>query len=133
MNNLTTAGLTIANVAPMAVDDAATVTSGGSVTILVLANDADANEDMLHLLAVTTPMSGTAVISGTYIIYTPDVGFVGNDSFNYTIADDLGGMDTATVTITVTEAEKFIFLPFVIGSTPTNKVNSSPASILFRQ
>ena len=133
MNNLTTAGLTIANVAPMAVDDAATVTSGGSVTILVLANDADTNEDMLHLLAVTTPMSGTAVISGTYIIYTPDVGFVGNDSFNYTIADDLGGMDTATVTITVTEAEKFIFLPFVIGSTPTNKVNSSPASILFRQ
>ena len=34
-------------------------------------------------------------------MYTPNTGFVGVDSFSYTISDGKGGSDTATVTITV--------------------------------
>ncbi|MGC9528505.1 MAG: Ig-like domain-containing protein, partial [Limnospira sp.] len=34
---------------------------------------------------------------------TPDPGFTGTASFEYTINDGNGGIDTATVTVTVTE------------------------------
>ena len=36
--------------------------------------------------------------------YTPDAGFSGTDTFDYTISDGNGGTDTATVTITVAAA-----------------------------
>ncbi|NBB96218.1 MAG: matrixin family metalloprotease, partial [Planctomycetes bacterium] len=36
--------------------------------------------------------------------YTPDAGFTGTDTFDYTVSDGNGGFDTATVTVTVEEA-----------------------------
>jgi arylsulfatase A-like enzyme len=50
----------------------------------VLANDIGAS---LAISAVTAPSNGTAGISGTVILYTPNPGFAGEDLFTYTLAD----------------------------------------------
>ena len=41
------------------------------------------------------------MIAGNRIIYTPTAGFVGIDTFNYTISDGRGATATATVTVTI--------------------------------
>ncbi|CUH77121.1 Ig-like domain-containing protein [Tropicibacter naphthalenivorans] len=92
------------NVAPVAGDDLASATVGATIVIPVQSNDSDADGDLLETVAVTDPANGTAVIvSDGTISYTPDAGFVGVDTFEYTITDPDGLTDTATVTVTVSE------------------------------
>lgn len=50
---------------------------------------------------VTPPTNGTAVASGTGIIYTPNPGYAGGDSFSYTATNAGGTSAPATVTLTV--------------------------------
>jgi hypothetical protein len=87
---------------PDAVDDMATTQENTAVTINVVANDTDSDGHSLTVTNVTDPPNGTATNNnnGT-VTYTPDSGFVGSDSFAYTISDGNGGSDTATVTVTV--------------------------------
>nr|WP_256368363.1 Ig-like domain-containing protein [Mangrovicoccus sp. HB161399] len=97
--------------APVAVDDPdVTVEQGATTLIDVLANDSDADGDVITITAVGAAAHGTAEIDdgGTpgdptddVIRYVSDASYVGTDSFEYTIADD-DGEDTATVTVTVT-------------------------------
>jgi hypothetical protein len=72
------------------------------VRVSVLGNDTDGDADPLSVTAAGDPANGSVVVNsdGT-ITYTPDTGFVGTDSFTYTISDGRGGQDTATVTVTV--------------------------------
>ena len=68
----------------------------------MVANDTDAEGDTLSVTSVTTPSNGTAAIlsgSTTTVTYTPDTGFNGADSFDYTLSD---GTDTDTGTVAVT-------------------------------
>jgi hypothetical protein len=67
----------------------------------VLANDSDPEGDSLSLVSVTDSPNGTTTISGGNVVYTPDSGYVGSDSFVYTASDGNGGTDTATVSVTV--------------------------------
>ena len=54
---------------------------------------------------MTTPGDGTATINANGTVrYTPDAGFVGTDTFDYTVSDGNGGSDTGTVTVTVNAA-----------------------------
>ncbi len=87
---------------PVAVDDTATTTEDTAVTIAVLANDTDVDGDTLTVASVTDPAHGTAVKSGSGVLYTPDLNYYGADSFAYTVSDGKGGTDTATVSVTVT-------------------------------
>ena len=87
---------------PVAVDDNVATAEDTAVVIDVLSNDSDLDGDPLTIVAVTAPLSGTAVISGNNVIYTPDANFFGADSFSYTIDDGQGGAATATVLVTVT-------------------------------
>ena len=96
------------NTAPVAVDDTATLVQDTTVSGDVLANDTDA--DTGNTLTVnTTPVvdvaNGMLVLdaSGMYT-YTPTAGYVGPDSFEYEVSDGNGGVDTATVNLTVTAA-----------------------------
>jgi hypothetical protein len=77
-----------------------------AVTINVLANDTDADNNLpLAVVNLTPPANGTAAISGTNVIYTPNAGFAGTDSFTYQAQDTRGGLsNAATVTVTVTNA-----------------------------
>ena len=98
------------NTPPVASDDSAIAESGVAANIDVLANDSDADGDALRLSIDTSPSNGTAVVNnnGTpnnfnddSITYTPNNNFTGSDEFVYQVADLLGGIDTATVAITV--------------------------------
>ncbi|WP_433186511.1 Ig-like domain-containing protein [Actinoallomurus sp. CA-150999] len=80
-----------------AADDTAT-TQGKPVSVPVLAND---TATAPTITSVTQPKGGTATISGGNVIYTPAPGFVGADTFTYTIATDCGS-STAKVTVDVT-------------------------------
>jgi len=90
------------NDAPEAMDDADATTVVTPVTINVLANDTDVDGDTLNVTSVTNPANGTVNVVGNQIVYTPDAGFVGTETFTYTISD--GALtDTATVTVQVTD------------------------------
>ncbi len=62
----------------------------------------------LTVTANTSPSNGTVSINadGSFT-YTPNLGFNGSDTFEYTTADAYARVDTATVTITVTNETDF--------------------------
>ncbi len=91
------------NHAPTAVDDSATVQSGSSVAIAVLANDSDPDGDTLTVSIVTPSANGTATVGSNGVVtFTPSTGFTGTTSFVYQVSDGHGGTANATVTVTVT-------------------------------
>lgn len=96
-----TVTVTVTNAAPIAVNDSASTSTATPVTINVLANDSDPEGDELTLVSTSTPGNGTAVVSGNQVVYTPNAGFSGNDSFTYTIRDSFGATASATVTVSV--------------------------------
>ncbi|MBD0779767.1 gliding motility-associated C-terminal domain-containing protein [Maribacter sp. ANRC-HE7] len=111
MDNCDTATVTIVvGTVPMldAVDDAVSTEGDTPVDIDILANDTGIPD--LDTLTVGNPSDGTVVINdgGTpddpnddTVTYTPNEGFIGTDSFEYTICDAMESCDTATVTVTV--------------------------------
>src|SRR5690625_220092 len=100
--SVTEGEMQIHNEVPVANDDTYTVEANSVDNVFdVLANDTDPDGDVLTLIAVSSPSHGQAEISGSQIAYTPDAGFVGTDSFTYTVEDGFGGEASATVTVTV--------------------------------
>jgi hypothetical protein len=93
------------NRSPVGVDDTATTPQGVAVTVNVLANDTDPDNDTLNVSSVTSPANGTATVNGggTSVTYTPNAGFFGTDSFTYRIGDGHGGIGSAVVRVTVTD------------------------------
>jgi len=87
--------------APVAEDDSVVTDEDQSVTFDVLGNDSDL-DDTLSVQAYDQPLHGTVVqnTDGTFT-YTPDANYYGSDSFSYVVSDGNGGMDSATVNITV--------------------------------
>ena len=93
---------------PVAVNDTVTTVRAGDrdVFVNVLANDTS-GPDVTETLVVTqvgTPSQGGTVrvaTSGTGVVYTPRVGFTGNETFTYTLSDGNGGTATATATMVV--------------------------------
>ncbi len=74
-------------------DEDAQVTTGN-----VLANDSDADGDVLTIIGFTQPEHGTLVYhdNGTFT-YTPDENYYGSDQATYTVSDGQGGVDTAAL------------------------------------
>jgi len=87
---------------PDAVNDIATTPEDTAITIPVLGNDTDPDNDPLTVISATAP-NGTVVINpnGT-ISYTPNANYNGPDMITYTVRDPAGNTDTATVAVTVT-------------------------------
>ncbi len=92
-----------ADLIPVANDDVTVFTEGDPVSATVVGNDTPGNGPSVFNL-VTGPGNGSLVFNpdGSFT-YTPNPGFVGNDSFVYQIcdADAPPDCDTATVTLTV--------------------------------
>jgi hypothetical protein len=95
--------ITSVNDAPTANDDAISVAIGTPVDVNVLGNDSDVDGDPLSLSVVSDPPHGAATINGTQITYVPDSGFVGTDTFTYTVTDG-ANTDTAQVSVNVRPA-----------------------------
>ncbi|MFA5828688.1 MAG: Ig-like domain-containing protein [Candidatus Shapirobacteria bacterium] len=75
------------------------IVTNTQATFSPLSNDTDPDNDVLTLDSVSAPGHGTAVISGTQIIYTPTAGFLGDDTFTYTVSD--GNNHTAQASVSV--------------------------------
>lgn len=91
---------------PTANNDSATVGTGQATAINVLANDTPASGQTLvpgSVVVATAPAHGTAVAqSDGTILYTSAAGYLGSDSFTYTVADSDGGTSApATVNVNV--------------------------------
>jgi hypothetical protein len=112
LNNITiSATVSAVNYPPDAVDDSESTPEDTPITIDVLANDTDLDEDVLLLDSFSQPTNGivTRQENGTpldtsddSLTYTPDQDWSGEDTFTYSIDDGNGETDTATATITVT-------------------------------
>lgn len=98
-----TYNVTAANDQPTAVDDSYSLDQDTQVELAVLANDSDPDSDaMLLISAVGAPDQGGSLInSGTVLTYTPAAGFLGVETFTYTVSDGFGGFDTALVSLDV--------------------------------
>lgn len=97
---------------PTAVPDAATTPQNTAVTIDALANDFDDGAPLpLSIQSVTPALrGGTALVDGK-IVYTPDNGFLGTDSFSYTISDGAQAA-SAKVQVNVTFSDGNYWFPF---------------------
>jgi len=106
--------LTLNNTAPIATDDSFYAVTDQQLSSSVISNDIDPDSDVITIagtageVATLPQMTSTAQgglvtlnIDGTFI-YTPPAGYIGEDSFDYSIVDPSGAIDSATVTIAVT-------------------------------
>jgi hypothetical protein len=90
---------------PVAADDSFTVLADSSNNALnVLANDRDPNGEALHIVGAGSSFHsghGTVKVLADHLEYTPTPGYVGPDSFGYTIQNVDGATASATVTVQV--------------------------------
>jgi large repetitive protein len=93
------------NDAPVAADDAFKTDEDTALTMDVLGNDTDEDNDTLSVTEATSD-DGTVTINddGT-LNFTPNANFTGVATITYTISDGNGGTDTATVLVTVNAVE----------------------------
>ncbi len=107
--------------APVDNNDSANAVQDTALEIDVLRNDFDPDGDALTISAVGAAGNGSTTTNGSTVAYTPGSGFIGFDSFEYTISDENGkALDTATVSVQVTRA------PVPENSDPT----ANPQSVM---
>ncbi|MCP8690058.1 Ig-like domain-containing protein [Marinobacterium sedimentorum] len=97
----TLAATTQSNALPVANDDAVATDEDQALSVAVLANDSDADGDILSIAGYGQGSNGSVAQNGSNLVYTPAADFSGSDSFAYTLTDGNGGSATATVTVTV--------------------------------
>lgn len=103
-----TVSVTDVNETPVAVDDAAAVITGNSVTIDVLANDTDPDTaaafNTLSISGTPTASVGDVAVVGNQLVYTAPNGFQGDATISYSVTDGTNAsVAPATVTVRVGE------------------------------
>ena len=90
------------NEPPVANDDTVITESGVPATGNVLVNDFDPDGDTITVTGNTQPTNGSVTVNpdGTFA-YTPELGFTGEDSFEYTVCDDGAPSECTTGTVTI--------------------------------
>jgi chitinase len=87
------------NRAPTLASDIATTRAGVPISFNVLSNDSDPDGDMLRLVSVGPATHGsTSFTAEGQVTYTPAAGYIGADSFSYTVTD---GVNLASSTVSV--------------------------------
>ncbi|GAA2503966.1 Ig-like domain-containing protein [Winogradskya humida] len=99
-----TVTVTVVNSAPVAQSDATSTATDTPVTVTVLGNDTDPNGDAIAVKGFTNGAHGTVTLTGGNLVYAPNTGFAGTDTFTYTIEDPEHQTATAVVTVTVLNA-----------------------------
>jgi PKD repeat protein len=95
--------------APVAGDDRFYTSPGQAISIFknaLKAGDLDWDKQSLQLVSVGVPQNGTLEDAGLSVKYTPAPGFVGTDSFTYTIQDSSGNTATANVWVVVEDLDE---------------------------
>jgi|GEM_PF-3123543 len=111
------------NPGPRAVDAATATDFARPVAVDLLANDTDPDGDPRRVVAASVPASqGSVAFDGRSWVFTPAPGFAGTAVLTYTIADQDGGTDTATHTVTVGDPPP----PLLGGSPAPDGPSASP-------
>ena len=105
-----TVAITVVEGNPTPADDSYSVQRDSTLVIAapgVLANDTDPNGDVITAFQYFQPTNGAVSLTqdGSFV-YTPNAGFVGSDSFTYTVIDGaLTGTATVTINVVVGNAD----------------------------
>jgi subtilisin family serine protease len=92
---------------PTANNDTASTVEQTAVRINVLANDTDPDGDQLSVTSVGAAANGTVINNGDgTVTYTPRAGFIGADTFTYTICAPEGCLTTSTSAAVLVEVKK---------------------------
>ncbi|MCD6171136.1 MAG: tandem-95 repeat protein, partial [Thermoplasmata archaeon] len=125
-SNIATVTITIKNRVPEAKDQSVTTDRNKPVGITLEATDED--NDPLTYSIVSYPTNGT--LSGTppNVIYTPNAGYTGDDSFTFKANDGIEDSKVATVSITI-EAPPVNHKPAALEQSLTTMENT-PVDII---
>mgnify|MGYP001036238789 CR=1 FL=1 len=100
------------NEAPVAISKSVSTEVETQLNVLLEATDED--DDLLSYYIVSLPQRGTLTGTAPNMVYTPDIGFTGQDSFTFIANDGEKISDIATITIQVEEAPAFYYyLPLI--------------------
>ena len=96
----------VINTPPVAAADVLPRVAGQGARVpvsLLLTNDSDADGDALvfETVSATSAAGGTVTLSEDWVLYTPPIGFMDEDSFTYTARDAWGGSSTGIVAVTI--------------------------------
>ncbi|WP_180272337.1 PKD domain-containing protein, partial [Maribacter sp. 4U21] len=94
------------NEPPVAVDDSYITEQNTSINLSnLLENDSEPNGDSLSIVSIENPVNGDAILNEetNTVSYSPNLDFVGVDSFTYVVSDESGLTSIATVVIEVVE------------------------------
>jgi large repetitive protein len=104
------------NAAPVALDDQVEGVQNQNVLIsfdALLANDRDADGNLLRITSVQNAQNGTVSIQNGQVVFVPNNNYFGPAFFTYTISDGKGGFSTANVNLSIKASES----PLVVVST----------------
>ncbi|MDN3384151.1 Ig-like domain-containing protein [Pseudoalteromonas sp. APC 3358] len=122
-NTTVTITITAVNDTPVTNNDTATMAEDAApILINVLANDSDEDGDSLVISAASADI-GSASVVGNQIQYTPAADSNGLATVTYTVSDNNGGTNTATVAITITAVND---VPVANNDTATMAENAAP-------
>lgn len=112
--NVATANITLTatNSPPSAQDDIFDSMRDDELSGNVLINDSDVDGDILTVQTsvITTSQGGSVSMTSTgNFVYSPALGFIGTDTFEYSVFDPSGEQDTASATINVSARPDDIF------------------------
>jgi hypothetical protein len=115
------ATLTVTNAAPVATADSLATDPDLPLEIVpqfdLLPNDTDADGDILALgsFSATTSAGGTVTLNEDLLTYTPPAGFVGIDTFTYTVNDGVWGGVSAAGTVSITVGDPSVDPPVALA------------------
>lgn len=89
------------NDVPVAANQTVQTAVGTAITITLQATDADLQTLAYLLDAGISPANGTVQLNGNQVIYTPNAGYVGPDTFGFVANDGVVNSNTGVVTINV--------------------------------
>jgi gliding motility-associated-like protein len=113
----------ILNYIPVANDDSRGTSKNTDVIVDVLVNDSGLEDGGLVLTVSSPASNGTAIVNvDNTITYSPNLDYIGSDSFEYQICDTDGECSIAIVTITVKESN---LIPNAIDDNITTVMNSA--------
>ena len=113
----------VTNTAPEALAQSVTVDENDSMTITLQGTDVDTGDTLTYAID-TPPSNGTLDTSNLPdVLYTPDIDYVGSDSFDFVVNDGTEDSAPATVSITVEPAAATPCAP--ISTLPCDQIAAS--------
>ncbi len=101
INTVVTVTVLEVNAVPVATPYSLSTTVNTQATSTLLGSDTDIPAQTLTYTIGTTTTHGVLSFSSSTVVYTPELGYTGADSFTYTVSDGISTSTPATVTITV--------------------------------